>query len=118
MPLPAPEAHQFQFFAELKFAYDPHPDSSALAAGQVKHQVRPEGGYSRLTAPSMLRSAIAFMTMVPNPRRFGADTDGPLRSIQLMVKVWSTVPQETYTHPLSVESAPYFPALVASSWSA
>ena len=31
------------FSLSAKFAYDPHPDSSALAAGQVKRQVRPAG---------------------------------------------------------------------------
>jgi hypothetical protein len=31
------------FSLSAKFGYDPHPDSSALAAGQVKRQVRPEG---------------------------------------------------------------------------
>ena len=31
------------FSLSAKFAYDPHPDSSTLAAGQVKRQVTPEG---------------------------------------------------------------------------
>src|SRR5215467_4081791 len=58
------------------------------------------------------------MTVVPNPCRFGADTGGPSRSVQLMVRASPSVAQKTSTRPLSVESAPYFPALVASSWSA
>jgi hypothetical protein len=33
-----------------------------------------------------LRSAITSMTMVPNPRRFGADSGGPSLSIQLSVR--------------------------------
>src|SRR5206468_12445361 len=47
-----------------------------------------------------------------------SDTGGPLRSVQLMVKELPSVPQRTSTQPVSVESAPYLPALVASSWSA
>ena len=41
--------------------------------------------------------------MVPNPRRFGADTGGPSRSVQLMVRVSPSIPQQTSTRPLSVE---------------
>ena len=39
--------------------------------------------------------------MVPNPRRFGADTGGPSRSLQFMPKVSPSVPQEMYTRPVS-----------------
>src|SRR5215831_5933405 len=47
--------------------------------------------------------------MVPNPRRFGTDAGGPSRSTQLIVKVSPSVPQQTSTRPVSIESAPYFP---------
>src|SRR6266478_1651454 len=53
------------------------------------------------------------MTMVPNPRRCGADTGGPSRSVQLMVRA-SPLPQLMSTRPAPVDSAPYFPALVES----
>ncbi len=36
-------AVSFNFLMSPEFAYDPHPDSSAPAAGQVKRQIRPEG---------------------------------------------------------------------------
>src|SRR5713101_5057362 len=41
------------------------------------------------------------------------EREGPL-----MVRVSPLVPQQISTRPVSVDSAPYFPALVASSWSA
>jgi hypothetical protein len=56
--------------------------------------------------------------VVPNPRRSGGDTGGPSRSVQLKLKVSPSVPQSISTRPVSVENAPYFLALVASSWSA
>jgi hypothetical protein len=44
------------------------------------------------------------MTVVPNPRRFGAEMGGPSRSVQLIVKMSPTVLQQTFTRPLSVGS--------------
>jgi hypothetical protein len=42
-PASTPEAAvNFNFLAGAEFAYDPHPDSRALGAGQVKRQVTPE----------------------------------------------------------------------------
>ncbi len=52
--------------------------------------------------------------MVPNPRRFGADTGGPSRSVQLMVKVSPSEPQEISTRPVSVDirrERPVFPGV-------
>ena len=61
--------------------------------------------------------AIESTTVLPKPRRSGRDTGGPLRSVQLMVKTSPSSRQRTVTRPASVESAPYLPALVASSCS-
>src|SRR5258708_6558530 len=58
------------------------------------------------------------MTVLPKPRRFGADTGGPLRSVQLITKVSPSSRQRTSTRPASTDSAPYLPALVASSCNA
>jgi hypothetical protein len=58
------------------------------------------------------------MTVLPKPLQSGGRTGGPLRSAQLMVKVSSAIAQSMSTRPISVENAPYFPALVESSWSA
>src|SRR6516165_7629095 len=96
----------------------PYSDSSAFAVGQVRRQVTPEDAYSRSTDPPTLRSVIVFITTAPNPRRSGGDTGGPPRSVQLMVRVSPSIRQYTSTRPLSVDSDPYFPALVASSWRA
>src|SRR5262245_51975079 len=82
--------------------------SSAFDAGQVMLQVTPEGAYSSSARPLALRSTISFITTVPNPRRCGGDTGGPPRSLQLIVKVSSSVPQRMSTRPASFESAPYF----------
>jgi hypothetical protein len=68
--------------------------------------------------PFRLRSAIASITTVPNPHRFGGDTGSPLLSVHLIVKVSPSAPQEISRRPVLTESAPYFPALVASSCSA
>src|SRR6267378_1074361 len=51
------------------------------------------------------------MTMVPNPRRVGADTSGPSRSVQLMVRVPPSLPQLTSTRPASVDKRPVFPGV-------
>jgi len=49
---------------------------------------------------------------------FGLPADAAGSSVQLMVKVSPSVLQQMSTRTVPVESAPYFPALVASSWSA
>jgi hypothetical protein len=47
--------------------------------------------------------------------RIGATTGGPSFSIQLMVNMLAVACPEMSTRASLVESAPYFPALVASS---
>jgi hypothetical protein len=47
--------------------------------------------------------------------RVGADTGGPSRSVQFIVNASPSAPQPICKRPTSVESAQYFPALVASS---
>jgi hypothetical protein len=73
------------------------PGSSAFAAGQLRRQVRPEEASLRFTVPSTLCSAMASITMVPNPRRSGGETSGPSASIPLMAKVLPSVRQQTLT---------------------
>ena len=46
---------------------------------------------------------------------FGLPADAAGSSVQLMVKVSPSVLQQMSTRTVPVESAPYFPALVASS---
>jgi hypothetical protein len=58
------------------------------------------------------------MTMVPNPRWSGACMGGPPRSVHVIVSGSPSSRQRTSTWPSSVDSAPYLPALVASSCSA
>jgi len=96
--LTPPVASSVRFSLSCEFGSH-SPGSSAFASGQVKRQVTPEGAKSRSTVPSTLRSVIASITMVPNPRRFGADTGGPSRSVQLMVKVSPSVPRGSFRPP-------------------
>jgi hypothetical protein len=56
-----------------------------------------------------------FHDCCTEPRRSGADTGGPPRSVQLMMNAPQSVAHKTSTRPFSLESAPYFPALLASS---
>jgi hypothetical protein len=58
------------------------------------------------------------ITIEPNPLRCGDVTGGPLLSVQLMMKAPWPTSQEISMRPTFVDSAPYFPALVARSWSA
>ena len=60
------------------------------------------------------------MTKLPNPVLVGFSTGGPPLSSQRIVKAVrrplpGSKPHVTSTHPLPLESAPYFAALVASS---
>src|SRR5260370_28316048 len=58
------------------------------------------------------------MTVLPKPRRSGGRTGGPSRSVQLIAKISPPSRHPTSTRPASDDSAPYLPALVASSWRA
>src|SRR5262249_21415941 len=73
---------------------------------------------SRWPSPLTVCLTIGSTTVLPNPRRLGCDTGGPLRSVQLIAKMSSSRRQPTSTRPASTDSAPYLPALVASSRSA
>src|SRR5215831_15750010 len=54
---------------------------------------------SPLCSTSHLCSTIASMTIIPNPPRFGGDTGGPSRSVQLMTRVSPSMPQLISTRP-------------------
>jgi hypothetical protein len=51
----------------------------------------------------------------PHRRLSGGDTGGPLHSDQVMLNTSPSIRQHTSTWPASTDSAPYLPALVASS---
>src|SRR5215470_120186 len=89
--------------------------SNAFAAGQVKFHATPEGMKSRWTSPLTVCLTIGSTTVLPNPRRFGGDTGGPLFSLQLIAKISPSRRQPTSTRPCSTDNAPYLLALVASS---
>src|SRR5215470_6214227 len=89
--------------------------SNAFAAGQVKFHATPEGMKSRWTSPLTVCLTIGSTTVLPNPRRLGGDAGGPLHSVQLIAKISPSSRQPTSTRPDFSDSAPYLPALVASS---
>src|SRR5262249_47611483 len=73
---------------------------------------------SSRTSPLTVCFTIESTTVLPKPRRFGCDTGGPLLSVQLIAKISPSSRQSTSTRPAPTDSAPYLPALVASSGSA
>jgi Patatin-like phospholipase len=55
--------------------------------------------------------ASASVPGLPKPCRSGRDTGGPLRSVQLIMKVSPSTRQRTSTRPASTDNAPYLPAV-------
>src|SRR5208337_1456033 len=95
------------------------PSPTSLAA-HCRRQDSPSGAKSRSTLASRLSIAMREITVEPKPRLAGAVTGGPPCSRQLITKVSSSPSSHSRLHPTSrrpslLESAPYLPALVASS---
>src|SRR6059058_2341740 len=65
--------------------------------------------------PSKGRSA-DFNSLVPKPGAPTSSTAGPSVSSQVMLRRSSEAHHDTCNNPREEENAPYFPALVASSW--
>ena len=74
-------------------------------AHQAPRQTRRSVIERNVTAHRLL--AIEVMTVLPNPRRVGGDTAGPLHSVQLIANTSPSRPEHASTHPASTDSAPY-----------
>src|ERR1700694_2478818 len=57
-----------------------------------------------------------FNSLVPKPASPMVPTEGPSVSSQVMLRRSSATDHDTCNSPFAAENAPYFPALVASSW--
>src|SRR5215467_8516609 len=96
-------------------------ESLIQAAGSFRWHRAPSGGNTRSTVPSNSYGIRSRIVLVPYPELLGAPTTGPPISCHSNTRSERGRPFTRRSHridtrPFLVESAPYFAALVASSW--
>ncbi len=88
--------------------------------GAVRRQTRPVDRYDTSTEPLKSSCSTREMRREPKPTPAGSDSGGPPSSRQTKTNFdspsWSSDVHVIDTWPLATVRAPYFKALVASSW--